>query len=94
MVASAISLIVRMRRAGGEERRQIKWLAYGGAVVVGSICVSGLISLWSTVASIVIIAIALLGLSVFTGVAIVKHRLYEMLALPVSLQVYSSLAIR
>jgi hypothetical protein len=77
MVASAISLIVRMRRAGGEERRQIKWLVYGGAVVVGSICVSGLISLWSTAASIVIIAIALLGLPVFTGVAIVKHRLYD-----------------
>src|SRR5215207_134003 len=30
MVASAISLIVRMRRAGRTERQQIKWLAYGG----------------------------------------------------------------
>src|SRR5215211_5477917 len=43
MVASAISLIVRARRAGRVERQQIKWLAYGGAVVVGTIFVSGAI---------------------------------------------------
>src|SRR5215218_8309712 len=36
MLASAVSLIVRMRRAGRVERQQIKWLAYGGAVVVGA----------------------------------------------------------
>src|SRR5918998_6323894 len=36
MVASAISVIVRARRAGRVERQQIKWLAYGGAVVVGT----------------------------------------------------------
>src|SRR5215212_8791567 len=36
MVASAVSLIVRTRRAGRVERQQIKWLAYGGAVVVGA----------------------------------------------------------
>jgi hypothetical protein len=29
MVASAVSLIVRMRRAERAERQQIKWLAYG-----------------------------------------------------------------
>src|SRR5215210_623434 len=77
MVASAVSLIVRMRRAGREQRQQIKWLAYGGAVVVGTICVSGLISLWSATVSIVIISIALLGLPVFTGIAILRHRLYD-----------------
>ena len=38
LVASAISLIVRMRHAGSEQRQQIKWLAYGGTVVVGTIC--------------------------------------------------------
>jgi len=39
MVASAVSLIVRMRRAGSEQRQQIKWLACGGAMVVGTIFV-------------------------------------------------------
>jgi hypothetical protein len=77
MVASAISLIVRMRRAGSEQRQQIKWLAYGGAVVVGTIFVGGVISIWSEPISIAIIGVALLGVPVFTGIAIVRHRLYD-----------------
>jgi hypothetical protein len=77
MVASAVSLIVRLRRAGSVERQQIKWLAYGGAVVVVAIGVGGLITLWSVPVSIVIMSLALLGLPIFTGIAIVRHRLYD-----------------
>ncbi len=77
MVAAAISVIVRARRAGRVERQQIKWLAYGGAVVVGTIFVSGGISVWSETASIAAISLGLLGLPVFTGIAIVRHRLYD-----------------
>src|SRR5215211_4241554 len=75
--ASAISLIVRLRRAGRVERQQIKWLAYGGAVVVGTIFVAAAISLWSVTVSIALINLALVGLPVFTGIAIVRYRLYE-----------------
>jgi hypothetical protein len=46
-------------------------------VAVGTIFVGGLISIWSALVSIAIIAIALLVLPIFTGVAIVKHRLYD-----------------
>ncbi|HET7271509.1 MAG TPA: hypothetical protein VFI90_10540, partial [Rubrobacter sp.] len=77
MVAAAVSLIVRRLHAGKVERQQIKWLAYGGAVVVGTIGVGGLTILWSVPASIVIMSIALLGLPVFTGIAILKYRLYD-----------------
>jgi len=77
MVASAISLIVRLRRAEGEQRQQIKWLAYGGAMVVGTILVGGVITIWSVNVSIVFMNIALLGLPVFTGIAIVRYRLYD-----------------
>ena len=77
MVASAISLIVQMRRAGSEQRQQIKWLAYGGVVVVGTIFVGSVISIWSVPISIAIIGVALLGLPIFTGIAIVRHRLYD-----------------
>jgi hypothetical protein len=77
MVASAVSLIVRLRRAGSVERQQIKWLAYGGAVVVGTLGVGGLITLWSVPVSIVVMSVSLLGLPVFTGIAIVRHRLYD-----------------
>jgi hypothetical protein len=76
-VAAAISLIVRLRRAGRVERQQIKWLAYGGAVVVGAICVGGLFILWSVPVSILIMSVALLGLPVFTGIAILRYRLYD-----------------
>src|SRR5918993_2179866 len=77
MVASAISLIVRARRAGRVERQQMKWLAYGGAVVVGLIFVAGLISIWSVRVSIAVTNLALLGLPLFTGVAVVRYRLYD-----------------
>jgi hypothetical protein len=77
MVASAISVIVRARHARRVERQQIKWLAYGGAVVVGTIFVASLIAIWSVTASIAVISLALLGLPVFTGVAIVRYRLYD-----------------
>jgi hypothetical protein len=77
MVASAVSLIVRLRHAGSEQRQQIKWLAYGGAVVVGGIGVGGLITLWSVPISIVTMSLSLLGLPVFTGIAIVRYRLYD-----------------
>jgi hypothetical protein len=46
-------------------------------VVVGAIFVSGVIGAWRPLLSIVIIAIALLVLPTLTGVAIVKHRLYD-----------------
>jgi hypothetical protein len=77
MVASAVSLIVRLRRAEGEQRQQVKWLAYGGAMVVGTILVGGVITIWSVNVSIMVMNVALLGLPVFTGIAIVKHRLYD-----------------
>jgi hypothetical protein len=78
MVASAVSLIVRLRRSGSVERQQIKWLAYGGAVMVGILGAGGLITLWSVPASIVVMSVSLLGLPVFTGIAIVRYRLYDL----------------
>jgi len=77
MVVSAVSLIVRMRRAGRVERQQIKWLAYGGAVVVGTVFVGGVIAVWIGEVGISLIVISLLGVPIFTGVAIARYRLYD-----------------
>jgi hypothetical protein len=93
MVASAGSLIVRMRRAGTVERQQIKWLAYGGAVVVGTIFASGFVSIWSVPLSILIISVALLGLPVFTGIAILRYRLYDIDIIINRTLVYGSLTL-
>jgi len=93
MVASAVSVIVRMRRAGRVERQQIKWLAYGGAVLVGTVFVAGGISVWNVNISIVGINIALLGLPVFTGIAIVRYRLYDIDLIINRTLVYGSLTL-
>src|SRR5215204_6503426 len=91
MVASAVSLIVRMRRAGRAQRQQIKWLAYGGAVAVGTVFVSSVISIWSEDLGISLIIISLLGVPVFTGIVIVRHRLYDIDLLINRTLVYGSL---
>jgi hypothetical protein len=77
MMGSAVSLIVRLRRSGRVERQQIKWLAYGGAVMVGGVCAGGLAIPWNVPISIVIMSVSLLGLPVFTGIAIVRYHLYD-----------------
>src|SRR5829696_9078859 len=78
MVASAVSLIVRTRRAGRVERQQIKWLAYAGAVAVGAIFVGSVIAtIWSPDVGIALISIGVLGVPIFTGVAIARYRLYD-----------------
>jgi len=92
-VASVVSLLVRLRRAGSEQRQQIKWFAYGGVVVVGTIVASGFVSIWSVPASIWIISVALLGLPVFTGIAILQYRLYDIDIIINRTLVYGSLTI-
>jgi chemotaxis receptor (MCP) glutamine deamidase CheD len=77
MAASAVSLIVRMLRAGRAQRQQIKWLAYGGAVVVGAVFMGSVISVWSGDVGIAVISLGLLGVPIFTGVAIARYRLYD-----------------
>jgi hypothetical protein len=94
MVASAVSLIVRTRRAGRVERQQIKWLAYGGALAVGAIFVGSVIStIWSADVGIALISIGLLGVPIFTGVAITRYRLYEIDIVINRTLVYGSLTL-
>src|SRR5215204_2054320 len=75
MVGSAVSLIVRLRRSGRVERQQVKWLAYGGAVLVGGVFAGALTIPWNVPVSIMIMDVSLLGLPLFTGIAIVRHHL-------------------
>ena len=93
IVASAVSLIVRTRRAGRVERQQIKWLAYGGAVVVGSVFVGGVIAIWFEEVGISLIIIGLLGVPIFTGVAIARYRLYDIDVVINRTLVYGSLTV-
>jgi hypothetical protein len=75
---SALSLVVRYRRADGVERQQLRWLA-GAAVLVGVYIVGGLTGLEGLLGEGVwnlINAAANAGLYAAVGVAILRYRLY------------------
>jgi signal transduction histidine kinase len=80
---SLVSLFIRFRRSQGDERQQIKWLAYSGAVFAVWLVVStigeafGVHWLQTSAVSDALSAFAFLLLPVATGVAILKYRLYD-----------------
>jgi hypothetical protein len=88
--AAAASLIVRFRRSRGQERQQLKWLAYAAALLALGILGIGLIGILEQLGwirpqitqpvAIVLGGVAILGvtgLPVTAGLAILRYRLYE-----------------
>jgi hypothetical protein len=93
IVASALSLVLRYRRSGGEERQQIRWIAFA-ASVLGVLFVSGFVyppEAWFAD----LMAYARLGSSTLVpisiGFAVLKYRLYEIDLLINRALVYGSL---
>ena len=82
--AMAISLFVRLRRARGVERQQLKWFVYAVAIALsGAIpeyvifpLINVSVSWVSWVAFILVIA-GLVGMPIAIGIAILKYRLYD-----------------
>jgi signal transduction histidine kinase len=84
IVASAAALVIRLRRSRGEERQQVKSLAYAGLLAAFLYVIAALG--WgfagdSEVATDLVLPvlqlIGLLVIPVAAGVAILKHRLYD-----------------
>lgn len=75
-LVAVASLVVRYRRAGGDQRQQIKWFAYCGALM-GMIVVLGSAS-WrvSPIAQKAVPLSLILG-PVGAGIGILHHRLYD-----------------
>jgi hypothetical protein len=79
VLAAVVSLIVRFRRARGTERQQLKWFAYGAALLlllpvasaVGEELGGGLA--WSLVIFPAIVS----AVPVAIGVAVLRYRLYD-----------------
>src|SRR5437667_89548 len=44
MIAAAVSMVLRFRRAQGEERQQLKWVAYAAALMISGLGVVYLIT--------------------------------------------------
>ncbi len=76
LVASGVSLLIRLRRSTGVERQQIKLFAYAGVVTV--VCLPVSFALWYVApATRVLAAFALCTLPIAACVAILRHRLYD-----------------
>ncbi len=104
MLASALSLVMRYRRSGGEQRQQIKWMAFAASVVVVLYAIAMLVSFvfpeesWTTAGTVwwlnlltyaVLLSFTLVPIAV--GVAVLKYRLYDIDVLINRTLVYGSL---
>lgn len=82
-LVSLASMITRLRRARGRERLQLKWVAYAAALTATSFAASFLTGLLTILSEVVADAFFLLGvvgfasIPVTAGVAILRHRLYD-----------------
>jgi hypothetical protein len=88
VLAAVACLIVRFRRSRGEERQQLKWLVYAGAILAAGALIAPLLGFLDQ-AGVVRVApslgtlaagLALLGLTglpVAAGLAILRYRLYD-----------------
>jgi signal transduction histidine kinase len=75
-VASVTSLVMRFRRSRGEERQQLKWVALAGVLVFLIIAMQFLpVSFPGWLEP--LMGLALLTVPVACGIAILKHRLYD-----------------
>ncbi|MDQ3602253.1 MAG: hypothetical protein M3385_00075 [Actinomycetota bacterium] len=83
VLASVFAIVFRFLRSEGDERRQIKWVAYAGAVValVLVLQLTDLTALPETDLLVEILnlglVVSLTGVPLAAGVAILKYRLYE-----------------
>jgi hypothetical protein len=103
MVASALSLVLRYRRSGEEEREQIKWIAYAASVVgllylitmVSSLTYSGPWGAAGTPLWLGLLQQASLvsftAVPIAVGFAVLKYRLYDIDILINRTLVYGSL---
>lgn len=95
IVLSALSLVFRFRRAVGDERQQIKWFAYA-AVLFSSLIpldLLGLSGLFGDLPWSMLNTVTVLGLYAAIGVAILKHRLYEIDLIINRTLVYATLTV-
>ncbi|MGH2471748.1 MAG: SHOCT domain-containing protein [Candidatus Limnocylindria bacterium] len=79
VILSAAALFSRVRLADAEQRQQIKWFAYAGALVLVSFLLGPLTAAFPSLAAIreVAVVVALVAVPAAVGVAILRYRLYD-----------------
>ncbi len=77
LFVSAASLVVRFRRSGTEQRQQIKWLAFAASAIPVWFIVSPFFQETVPVLFEIGEILAFAGVPVAVGIAVLKHRLYD-----------------
>jgi hypothetical protein len=102
ILASAVSLVLRFLRSGGEEREQIKWLAFAASLLglgifsygipasILSEDAGGADPLWQNLLEDAV-TLSFAGIPVAVGIAILRYRLYDIDLLINRTLVYGSL---
>jgi hypothetical protein len=73
LLAAGCSIVLRLRRAAGVERQQLKWFAYVGAVGAVLLLAVGFV----TPDSVIVIFVWFPALAAAIGIAIFRYRLYD-----------------
>jgi hypothetical protein len=95
-LVAVASLFLRLRRARGEEREQIKWLAYAASVVVIGAILTYVVpeatdAQWVGQVGLALLAVGFVGIPIAIGIAILRYRLYDINLLINRTLVYGSL---
>jgi len=97
LVAAASSVFVRLRRAIGVERQQVKWFAYAAAAtVIGLVLAYGIpemidVPFWFERIGYTILLVLIPAIPISIGIAILRYRLYDIDILINRTLVYGSL---
>jgi len=92
------SVVARYRSAGGEQRQQIKWLAMAGGFAIATILGVALTGLFTNtdagigdLLTALLVGVAVTAFPVAAGIAILRHRLYDIDVVISRALVYGSL---
>jgi hypothetical protein len=77
IAACILSLLVRFRSARGDERQQIKWIAFAASLVLAA---AGLAALgrWQNELLLILVNLAAASFPVAVGISILRYRLYDL----------------
>ena len=95
-LAAVVSLFVRLRHAGFEQRQQIKWFTYAATILlIGALLLSAVpavwVAWWAWSVGFALYIAGIVGLPVAVGIAILRHHLYDIDLLINRTLVYGSL---
>jgi hypothetical protein len=74
LLGCALCLVVRLRRARGEQRQQLKWVAYTATVGFAGFAIVGLVG-WPE--PVVVATVAFPAIAIAAAIAIFKYHLYD-----------------